>query len=156
MNKKQRLVWAILNPIIIIFIVFWIFTPRNRSPFTSENLLVLIAVLIGIYIWRNIKNWSDLTKKYFRSIFWIAVIILAGLTFYVNRYMPKGEMIDTGYEVEAPDWSSGGPIEKFVEDVRELNIPNWAKFLKLRGADLVFILVVIGALLEDKVKSESN
>lgn len=65
-------------------------------------------------------------------------------------------MIDTGYEVEAPDWSSGGPVEKFVEDVRELNIPNWAKFLKLRGAELVLFLVVIGALLEGIIKQESN
>ena len=145
MNKKGRLVWAILNPIIIIFIVFWIFTPHNRSPFTGENFVLLITVLIGIYIWRNIKNWSDLTKKYFRSIFWITVIMLGGLVFYVNWFIPKGPMIETGYEVEAPEAQGGGIAMEYIEDVRELNIPNWAKYIKYRdrGVHLVFILVGI-------------
>ena len=102
------------------------------------------------------KNfWSSLAMKRLRMIFWITVIVLAGLVYYVNHYMPKGPMIE-GYEVEAPDWKGGGIVMKYIEDVRELNIPNWAKFLKLRGAELVFSLVVIGIVLGDKVKQKSN
>ena len=70
MNKKGRLIWAFLNPVIISIIVFWIFmSPINRNSFTRGNIFLFIALVIGIYIWENIKNWSDLTKKLFVRFF---------------------------------------------------------------------------------------
>ena len=72
--------------------------------------------------------------------------------------MPKGPMIETGYEVEIPESQGGGITMEYIEDVRELNIPSWAKYIKYRnrGVNIVFTLIIIGALLEDKVKSESK
>ena len=98
--------------------------------------------------------WSSLAMKRVRLIFWITLFIFMVLTFYINWYMPRGEMIDMGYEVESPDYSGRGSVEKFIEDVRELDIPNWAKFLRLNVYKLVVILLFAGGLLENKIKQE--
>jgi hypothetical protein len=77
-----------------------------------------------------------------------------GLIYYVNHYMPHGEYYPTGEYVSRYE---GGPmVEQYKEDLRELNIPNWAKFLRVHGIGLSLILVIAGAVLEGKAKQESN
>ncbi|MBE3128411.1 MAG: hypothetical protein IMZ60_01900 [Actinobacteria bacterium] len=75
----------------------------------------------------------------------IIIIVLAGLTAYVNNYMPKGEMIYTGY-----DDDEGREI--YFEDYRELNIPDWAKVIKGNFSAIgliLFALALTGAVLYD-------
>ena len=157
MNRNQRLAWVFLNPVIISIIVFWFFMrPINRSSFTRGNIFLFFVLVIGIYIWENIQKWSELTKKYIRLIVWIIVITLIGLTFYVNWYMPHGPMIDTGYEIEPPEWSRGGPVEKYVEDMRELNIPNWAKFLRKNTTGIFIIGLLVAGSISDRTKKGSS
>jgi len=157
MNRKQRLVWAFLNPILISIIVFWIFMrPFNRSSFTRGNIFLFIALAIGIYIWRNIKYWSMPIKKRIRLIAWVVFVVFMGLIIYVNYYMPHGEMIDTGYEIDPPEWSRGGPVEKYVEDMRELNIPGWAKFLRANTTAIFLIGIFVAGSITDLIKREES
>jgi len=151
MNQNQRLVWAFLNPIIISIIVFWIFMrPINRSSFTRGNIFLFIFLAIGIYIWENIQKWSEITKKYIRSIVWITVLTLMGLTFYVNHSMPHGEYFPTGYY----DDETGR--EKYWEDMRELNIPDWAKFLRENTEGIVILGLIVAISISDRTKKEPN
>jgi len=138
MNKKQKLVYDIFFITLGIFIVWWL--GGGKNPWNTQLPLYIrgieiplyITVSIGIYIFRNFENWSALTRKRVGFVFLIIFIILGGLTFYVNHYMPKGEMIDTGYDDE-------GNI-RWVEDVRELNIPDWAKVIKYQESAVTFII----------------
>jgi len=156
MKQKQKLIWEILIPIIISIIVFLTFSPHNRSVLTYGNLFLFIILVIGIYIWRNIKNWPMPIKKNIRMIAWITFIVLMGLIIYVNYYMPHGEMIDTGYEIDPPEWSSGGPVEKYVEDMRELNISNWAKFLRANTTAIFLIGFLVAGSITDLIKREES
>jgi hypothetical protein len=92
----------------------------------------------------NKKKWSSLEGKRLRSIVWIVYIVLLVLIFYVNWFMPHGEFIPTGY-----DDDEGREI--YVEDVRELNIPNWAKFLRTHARDVYimgfFVAIVVAEVL---------
>ena len=96
----------------------------------------------------NKKTRSSLVVKRLRRIFWIIVIMIAVLTFYVNWYMPHGEYYPTGYS----RYDEVGP--EYLEDMRELNIPNWAKFLRVNGFRLFFMLAIIGVVLESKSRQE--
>ncbi|MFA5778442.1 MAG: hypothetical protein WC870_03090 [Candidatus Paceibacterota bacterium] len=72
-------------------------------------------------------------------VWWIFAITI-GLTYYVNYHMPHGPMINTGYDcVEYNDGRSSACGDQYVEDTRNLNIPDWAKFLRE-----YFLLVLIG------------
>ncbi len=62
--------------------------------------------------------------------------------YYVNNYMPHGQMIATGQEVCINDGRTCG--EKYVEDTRNLDIPDWVRFLKEEAETLIFALIFIG------------
>src|SRR4030042_1695485 len=151
MNQNQRLVSAFLNPILISIIVFWIIMrPINRSSFTRGNIFLFIVLVIGIYIWENIQKWSELTKKYIRSIVWITVITLIGLTFYVNHYMPHGEYYPTGNH----DDETGREI--YREDMIDLKIPEWAKFLRANATGILIIGILVAGSISDRTKALNN
>jgi len=129
-KQKQKILWAILNPIVNYIIIYWLLTPSKRS--LNENIILFIIVVIGTYIWRNIKYFSELTKKSIRSIVWTAWIVAIGLVFYVNHSMPHGEYYPTGeYDDE-----TGRQI--YWEDMIDLNIPEWAKFIRA-NTNAIFI-----------------
>jgi len=160
MNKKQKLVYDIFFITVGIFIVWWLGGGINpwstRLPLYIRGMEIpsYITVGIGIYIWRNFNNWSSLTRKRVGFVFLIILIMILGLTIYVNWYMPHGEMIPTGY-----DDDRGREI--YVEDIRELNIPEWAKVIKYKESAVILIIFAIGiislGLFEyDKDKQESD
>lgn len=144
MNKNQKIIYDIFFITVGFLIVRWL--DGGISPWSIQISLYLTAG-ISIYIWRNFTNWTSLTRKQVGIVFLIIIIVLGGLIIYVNRYMPKGEMIPTGH-----DDDRGREI--YVEDYRELNIPDWAKVIKGNFSSImliIFTMVLISAVLfEDK------
>lgn len=85
---------------------------------------------------------SLIKTKYLR---YIAVILLAlsigmlCVVFYVNHYLPHGPKYPTGdYECQYGD-RGGSCGEVYAEDMRNLNIPAWAKFI--RGGEGMLLLI---------------
>lgn len=72
--------------------------------------------------------------------FGLCAAIALTLTFYVNYYMPHGPKYSTGDVVCQHDGQ--GPCgEAMVEDMSELDIPDWAKFLRKNLVWTLFFLV---------------
>lgn len=94
----------------------------------------------------------DLRKTIKKSL-WILLVVVGILTFYVNNYLPKGPFISTGDVVCMND--GRGPCEETsVEDTRNLNIPDWAKFLKNNGIHLIMsilFLAIVSSRDRDKI-----
>lgn len=87
-------------------------------------------------------------------VWWIFGISMV-LTLYVNYYLPHGPMINTGYDcVEYNDGRSSDCGDQYVEDTRNLNIPDWAKFLR-ENLDALFIgLPILAIILQAKAGKE--
>ena len=145
MNKKQKLVYDIFFITLGIFIVWWLgggINPWNTQlPLYIRGMEIpsYITAVIGIYIWRNFKNWSSLTRNRVAIVFLIILIMILGLTIYVNWYMPHGEMIPAGYDDDRGR-------EVYFEDYRELNIPDWAKVIKGNKSTVILIIFAIGLI----------
>lgn len=148
MNQKQNKFWIILNPIVNYFIIYWLFSLSSCSYY--ENISLFIIVVIGTHIWKNIENYSEFSKKSIRTITWITFIVVVGLMFYVNHYMPHGEIIYTG-EV----YNESGK-EYIYEDMRQLDIPDWAKLLRAKTGFILFIGIFVLIIINDKTKKESD
>lgn len=74
-------------------------------------------------------------------IVWWIFAILIGLTIYV-RFLPHGPMLNMGEDCfETNDGRTTTCGDRYVEDTRRLNIPEWAKFIR---GDSRFILFLIG------------
>ena len=148
MNKKRKIIYDIFFISIGILIVRWL--DGGISPLSIQISLYLTAVA-SIYIWRNFTNWNRITRKRVTIILLVIIIVLGGLTFYVNNYMPKGEMIHTGYDDDRGK-------EIYAEDYRVLNIPNWAKVIKGNFSTIMLIIFYLAlmstVLYEHKEKQE--
>lgn len=83
-------------------------------------------------------------KKYFATTIWSSVLVLVGLTLYVNYYMPHGPIYPTDFVICQND-DRGPCSEQYVEDLRNVDIPNWAKFLRRsEGGLLLYGLLILG------------
>ena len=104
-------------------------------------ILLAYVFLIRLLLSKLVK---DNVRKILKIIIWPTVIILCGIIFYVNHYMPKGQFVGTGdYECAYDGRGHCGEVQK--EDMRKLNIPYWAKVFKSdMGFGLVFALVFLG------------
>jgi len=80
-------------------------------------------------------------------IVWVSFVITSGLVFYVNHYMPHGPSYATGeYVCENDDRGPCGP--EYKEDTQNLNIPNWAIFIKNSEGQLLWMgLLFLGVIL---------
>ncbi|KKU88618.1 MAG: hypothetical protein UY16_C0004G0013 [Candidatus Gottesmanbacteria bacterium GW2011_GWA2_47_9] len=76
------------------------------------------------------------------------------LIYYVNHYLPKGPMIATG-DVVCQNDGRGSCGESSVEDVRNLKIPEWAKFFKKSDGMLLFFGLLFGAIVVSAKREES-
>jgi hypothetical protein len=79
----------------------------------------------------NKKRWLVLTITV-----WVACFTVWGLIYYINYYLPHGSMCPTG---DIP------PDPQYYEDLRGLNIPNWAKFFKNNGPGMLLGIVLLAA-----------
>lgn len=74
-------------------------------------------------------------------IVWWILAILIGLFIYV-KFLPHGPMINMGEECnEYNDGRSVACGDRYVEDTRRLDIPDWAKFIR---GDSRFVFLLIG------------
>jgi|SRR6185437_4546890 len=132
------------------------------------GIIALSIVLVALDIWSKEVFYTQFLAYYFfikfllsermaertRKIVSIAIwsiFIFAGATmFYVNNYMPHGPMIDTG-DVVCQNDDHGPCGEKYIEDTRRLNIPDWAKFFRTSEAELLMLgLVFAGIVVSTK------
>ena len=69
------------------------------------------------------------------------------MIFYVNHYLPHGPSYPTG-DIVCQNDDRGPCREEYKEDLRGLNIPNWAKFLRgSEGWGLVIGLLIAGGVI---------
>lgn len=61
-------------------------------------------------------------------VWWIFGISMA-LTIYVNYYMPHGPSYPTG-DIVCQNDDRGPCGEEYKEDMRNIHIPEWAKFVR--------------------------
>lgn len=80
--------------------------------------------------------------------------IILGLGVYINYYLPHGRSYPTGEFICQND--GRGPCgEQYKEDLRGLNIPDWAKFLRSsEGELLLFGLLFAWIVISTREKTE--
>lgn len=82
---------------------------------------------------------------------WILFFATFGLTYYVNNYLPHGPSYPTG-EIVCQNDDRGPCGEVYKEDMRNLNIPDWAKFLREYFLVPVIGLGILGFYVNNKYK----
>jgi len=93
------------------------------------------------------------TKKYIAIFIWIIAVFIFISGYYVNHYFPHGEIIDlTEYGCEP---NHAEYEDCYQEDMRNLQIPEWAIFLKEYGVGMLMALVFAGLTLIDRESSDA-
>jgi len=101
------------------------------------------------------RNLVKLLWKTAAVSIWVLFWGLFALTYYVNNYMPHGPSYDNGDVVCRGE--NGPCAEATQEDLRNINIPDWAKLLRNDGWLIPeIVLGVIGAVVSDKSKKISE
>jgi len=89
-----------------------------------------------------------------KIITWTALLVVGFLIFYVNHYLPKGPMFPTG-DVVCQNDGRGPCAESYIEEVRGLDIPEWAKFFKKSEGMLLFYALIFVAIVVSVKKKEN-
>jgi len=133
---KQKWVW-ILAAVILVSLDIW-----------HKELFFSILFAYGLIIKFFLSDYlSPKLRKFFATTIWTSLIVLVGLTVYVNYYMPHGPSYPTG-EVVCQNDDRGPCGEEYKEDLRNVDIPNWAKFLRRsEGQLLLFGLLFAGIVI---------
>lgn len=76
---------------------------------------------------------------------WLGAIGVGGGIYYANHHLPRGPMYATG-DVVCQNDDRGPCGEEYREDVRGLDIPDWAKFLKGSKGDLLFMGFIVAGI----------
>lgn len=71
-------------------------------------------------------------------IVWWIFAISFGLTIYINYFMPHGPSYPTG-DIVCQNDDRGPCGDEYKEDMSNLNIPDWAKFMRR-----YFLLILVG------------
>lgn len=134
--------WAVL-------IICACFFAWQESDLFWIALLVLVAIIYFI-----VKK--QIIKKIIRIMsitIWSSCVVVAGLIFYVNYYLPHGPSYSTEYYT-CDDYDRCK--EAYVEDMSNLNIPRWAKFLRSSNGMLLWLsLCLMGVVISSK-KDKGN
>jgi len=115
-------------------------------------------IIILIYGWfiklLSSEIFEEKTKKNIAKALWVSCVIMIGLGFYVNHYMPHGPSYPTGDYVCA-NGDRGPCREEYKEDTRAINIPDWAKFVRSSaGLCLIFGLGFAGIIANNNKKDD--
>lgn len=136
---KKYLGLIILATVLIALDIYW------------KELFFTIFLVYGLLIKLLLSEFvTGKIKKVLATIIWAAFIITTGLTIYVNYYLPHGPSYPTGEYICQFD-DRGPCAEKYIEDLRKVDIPNWAKFLRgSEGILLIFGLLIAGLTVSNK------
>ena len=96
------------------------------------------------------KYWPQIN-----STVWGVVFLLFALMAYVNWAMPHGKMYDTG-DVVCQNDGRGPCAEEYKEDLQNINIPEWAKFLRSSSGDGLFIALVLFGIYSSSKKKDGE
>ena len=120
-----------------------------------KELFFTIFIIYGLLIYLIASKLVNRKLRLVLAIIiWVAFSIVGGLIYYVNHYLPHGPSYSTGEYVCMND--DRGPCSlEYKEDLRNLNIPNWAKFFKEgKGMLLWFGLGFAGIVTSNKKDEE--
>lgn len=139
-ENKGIIIWSIILLSLGIY---------HKDPF-------FIMILAYSYIIKFLL--SDILKKKTRKNIAMSLLVFIGiifvLVFYTNNFMPRGETIDlTEYGCE-PSQNREEYEDCYREDMRNLQIPEWAKFL--RSNWLVIEFALIGMVLVSYYKEDTG
>jgi hypothetical protein len=113
--------------------------------------LSMLVILLYIYIAKLF--WSDFfsakIKKTLTKCVWVTAAVLILLSLYEDAHFPHGPEYGTG-DVECANDGRGPCAESYKEDMRELNIPEWVKFLRENKLGLFLGLTGLGIALSRK------
>lgn len=93
-------------------------------------------------------------RKILSYVVWIIFLAYLGVGYYVNHYMPHGSSYPTG-DVVCQNDDRGPCAESYIEDVRDLDIPKWAKFIK-RSEGMLLLWVLLFVTIVVSVKKEEG
>ena len=116
----------------------------------SEDIFFLIILAYGIVIYLLQRvPMSEKAIEYLLLAIFVISIILMGLTFYVNYYLPHGPSYPTGDYVCQFD-GRGQCTEEYKEDLSQINISYWAKLTREYWLGVLFGLIFIGVVIDSK------
>lgn len=76
---------------------------------------------------------------------WVTFTVVTGLTIYATHYLPRGPIYPTG-EIICKNDGRGPCAEEYKEDMMNLTIPGWAKFLKRSEGNLLVLSLLFAGL----------
>ena len=86
---------------------------------------------------------------------WALFFLLGGITYYVNHHMPRGPSYPTG-EIVCQNDERGPCGEEHKEDMRGLDIPEWAKLVREHFVIALISLLMAGVVLTDKATHDDD
>lgn len=107
-------------------IIYNPFFPVGFARDTWQIASLVYGVSYGLF---GIGQLGPKAARVFTWVFGVAAATALALTFFVNKTMPHGPMSYSGDVVCAHH--EGGDCEaELIEDMSQLDIPDWAKFLR--------------------------
>ncbi len=141
---KQKWIW-ILVAIVLISLDIW-----HKELFFS----LLLAYGLAIKFLLS-DSLSAKLRKIFAVSIWSTLVVLVGLTVYVNYGMPHGPSYPTG-DIVCQNDDRGPCGEEYKEDLRNVDIPNWAKFLRKSEGELLLFGLLFAGIVVSGVKNKNQ
>ena len=91
----------------------------------------------------GIRSMSKAVARLSAGLILVAIIGLAGLTWYVSRYFPHGPSIPTG-EVVCQNDDRGPCGDEYVEDTKAVDLPAWARHVREYSFMYILLLSICG------------
>ena len=132
---------------------------------------LLSVILVGLSIWHSTyfyvgalvygmamyllwgASLKTNVRRFLSITVWIASVIIFGAGVYVNYWLPHGPSYSTG-EIVCQNDERGPCGEQYKEDLRGLDIPIWAKFLRQSEGELLLLaLLFAGIVISSKDKN---